>query len=261
MSPTDTHHYTLRPSKGYRCLAAMIAFLFAFAPTIPIFAETSGASANLSPKAHKASGDSNENYPILRIGPGDLLSIFVYGENAVSTGSGMAANTQLPTDYQVDSGGVIVFPFFGKGQAGRPHPRGGQREDRRALSKPRKVSVLIKESNTYWVSILGNVAKPGRYQIAGKPTLLSALAEAGGPLPGTDMGGAILIHSDMKLKVNLDKFLTGEGRMETEPYLYPGDTLMVQKSPWPDLGSIAIVASILASAAVLTVELSQLRHN
>ena len=128
------------------------------------------------------------------------------------------------------------------------------------LSKPRKVTVLIKESNTYWVSVLGNVGKPGRYQIQGKPTLLSALAEAGGPLPDTDFGGTILIHDNYKSKLDLNRYLQGEGKMDPEPYLYPGDTIMVKQSPWPSWGEIAIVASILASAAIVTVELSQLHH-
>jgi hypothetical protein len=48
--------------------------------------------------------------------------------------------------------------------------------------------------------------------------------------------------------------------MDPEPYLYPGDTLMVAKSPWPSWGEIAIVASILASAAVVTVELNDIHH-
>ncbi len=47
--------------------------------------------------------------------------------------------------------------------------------------------------------------------------------------------------------------------MASEPYLYPGDVLTVSKSGLPSLGEIAIVASILASAAVITVELTNLR--
>jgi len=108
--------------------------------------------------------------------------------------------------------------------------------------------------------VLGNVGKPGRYQIQGTPTLLSALAQAGGPLPDTDFGGTILIHDNYKSKLDLNRYLQGEGKMDPEPYLYPGDTIMVKQSPWPSWGEIAIVASILASAAIVTVELSQLHH-
>ncbi len=233
-----------------RFWTSLLCVLFTLAPITPLL-----ATGN---KPVKTVSDATQ-YPILRIGPGDLLSIFVYGENTASGASGLGTSSPLTTEYQVDSDGVIMFPFLGRVKLEGLTPAAASEKIAKLLSKPRKVTVLIKESNTYWVSVLGNVAKPGRYQITGRPTLLSSLAEAGGPLPGTDMGGAILIHSDIKMKINLNKFLTGEGKTEHEPYLYPGDTLMVQSSPWPSLGEWAIVASILASAAILTVELQSIR--
>ncbi len=131
----------------------------------------------------------------------------------------------LPTDYQVRfrmrSHRVSLF---GKAQFRGPHAGGGQRKDRDpAFQSPgRKVTVLIRQSNTFWVSVLGDVAKPGKYQILGKPTLLSVLAEAGGPMPDSDMGGAILIHDMVKRKVNLDKYLVDTNSQETDPCLVPG---------------------------------------
>jgi len=227
----------------------------------PVFA--SGSSDQKKPSKNTK---PEAIYPKLVIGPGDLLTIFVYGENGVvAAGGGGAANTlgsfdQLPTDYQVDSDGEIFFPFLGRVKMLALTPAEASEKIARLLSKPRKVTVLIKESNTYWVSVLGNVARPGRYQIVGHPTLLSTLAQAGGPLPDTDMGGTILIHDNLKTRLDLNKYLTGTGTMENDPYVYPGDTLMVQRSPWPSFGEWAIVASILASGAVVTVELSNLRH-
>ncbi|HTC21427.1 MAG TPA: SLBB domain-containing protein, partial [bacterium] len=110
------------------------------------------------------------------------------------------------------------------------------------------------------VSVLGDVARPGKYQILGKPTLLSVLAEAGGPMPDSDMGGAILIHDMVKKKVDLNKYLVDTGSEEVDPNLYPGDTLLVKKSGWPSISDWAIIASILASGAVITVELSNIKH-
>ena len=237
--------------------AALAAFFFAAAPSLPLFAAD---TAKTDKNSQTQKGDSSA-YPKLVIGSGDLLVIQVYGENgsvSASLGS-MGGNSQLPTGYQVDSDGVIVFPFLGRVKLNGLTAAEASEKIAGLLSKPRKVTVLIQESNTYWVSILGNVGKPGRYQIVGQPTLLSALAQAGGPLPGTDMGGAILIHDNFKTKLDLNKYLAGNGKMEPEPYFYPGDTLMVQKSGLPSIGEIAIVASILASAAVITVELSNLK--
>ncbi len=281
---TDTHFHTHpetqgspRGSHAFRFLAAMIAFLFAFSGPIAAYCadtETSDAPANLSPKAHKASGENktpkkspateakdSDDYPTLRVGPGDVLNIQVYGESGmVGGGSSGGVMNQLPTEYQVDSEGLIVFPFLGRVNLAGLSPAEASEKIARLLSKPRKVTVLIRQSNTFWVSVLGDVSHPGKYQILGKPTLLSALAEAGGPMTDADMGGAILIHNSVKNKVNLDKYLTDEGVQESDPYLYPGDTLMVKKSGWPSTSEWAIIASILASGAVITVELINLKH-
>jgi len=255
-------HYTYLYLKRFG--VGLTACLFAFSPVLPLWAsESKSTPAKKTQHTDKNTPKPVDNYPRLVIGPGDILNIEVYGENGmISTGGGSSStgvSNQLPTEYQVDTDGLIYFPFIGRLHLEGLTPAEASEKIAVLLSKPRKVTVLIKESNTYWISVLGNVGRPGRYQIVGHPTLLSSLAEAGGPLPGTDMGGAILIHNNMKTKVDLNKYLSGDGKMDPEPYFYPGDTLMVQKSPWPSIGEIAIVASILASAAVVTVELSNLR--
>ncbi len=235
-----------------RLLAGLLAFLLAAPPTLCLAGDSSPSSFT---------SDEN-NYPKLVIGPGDMLFIQVYGENGtpLDTAATMGGNNQLPTNYEVDSDGVIEFPFLGRVKLGGLTPVEASEKIAGLLSKPRKVTVLIQVSNTYWVSVLGNVSKPGKYQIMGRPTILSALADAGGPLPGSDLGGTILLHDSVKKKIDLNQYFSGEGNIDTGPYLYPGDTLMIQKSPWPDLGAIAIVASILASGAIITVELSELHH-
>lgn len=245
------------------------AFCFFLATTFILASPAGLVWADATQASDSGVSQIAKDYPVLLIGPGDLLFITVYGENgSASSGAGgvggaemsMGVDTQLPTDYQVDSNGVITFPFLGNVKLAGLTPAQASSKLARLLDKPRKVSVLVKESNTYWVSILGNVAKPGKYQIKGTPNLLSALAEAGGPLPDTDMGGAILVHDNVKSRIQMDKYLQGTGPIGVQPYLYPGDTLMVQRSGWPSIGEIAIVASILASAAVVTVELSNLHH-
>jgi protein involved in polysaccharide export with SLBB domain len=200
-------------------------------------------------QAHAIGGVSVNGYPPLLIGPGDLLAVMVYGE------------VELPIEYQVDSNGVITYPYLGNVYVGGMTPAEASNKLARLLGKARKVTVLIKESNTYWVSVIGNVPKPGKYQIRGKPTLLSALSEAGGPMPRTRLGSTYLIHKGTKTKIDLKKFLKGEGETGPEPLLYPGDTLVVNKSSVPTLGELAIVASILASVAVVAVQMNNLDRN
>ncbi|HUO57145.1 MAG TPA: polysaccharide biosynthesis/export family protein [bacterium] len=241
------------------------------AASTPVPAKHSGKTAKSGgapshkkkPKKNPAAAESafSDDYPTLRIGPGDVLNIQVYGESGfVGSGGGTSGVvSQLPTEYQVDSEGLIVFPFLGRVKLTGLTPAEASEKIARLLSKPRKVTVLIKDSNTYYVSVMGNVPKPGKYQILGKPTLLSALSLAGGPLPDTDMGGTILIHDKVKQRLNLDRYLRDTSVQLKDPYLYPGDVLMVQRSAWPTIGEWAIVASILASLAVVTVDLSNLK--
>ncbi|HVZ80644.1 MAG TPA: polysaccharide biosynthesis/export family protein [bacterium] len=236
-----------------RRIALGLALWMGLAPVLPLLAAPSS-------KEKPASKDKAPDYPKLVIGPGDILGIQVYGESGVISSGGSIAGgviSQLPTEYQVDTDGQIVFPFIGRLLLTGLTPSEASEKIARLLSKPRKVTVLIKESSTYWVSVLGNVARPGRFQIAGRPTLLSALSLAGGPLPDADMGGAILIHAGTKSKLNLDHYLRDTGATMTDPYLYPGDVLEVPKSGWPTIGEWAIIASILASTAVIVTNLNK----
>ena len=45
---------------------------------------------------------------------------------------------------------------------------------------PPEVSVLVNEVRSFKVSVLGEVQKPGRYELRGRTTVLDALALAGG---------------------------------------------------------------------------------
>jgi polysaccharide export outer membrane protein len=156
----------------------------------------------------------------------------------------------------VDSDGIIVFPFLGRVRLTGMTPVEASEKIAKLLSKPRKVTVLIKYSSAFWVSVLGDVSRPGKFQITGKPTLLSVLGDAGGPLPDADMGGAILIRDKVKTKINLNEYMKDTGTQMEDPYLYPGDTLLVQKSGWPSASDWAIIASILASGVIIAVELN-----
>jgi len=244
-------------SRTYRILAACTVFFFSFSLALPLLAaETEDTQTKPSPAVVDA-----KDYPILRIGSGDLLSVFVYGENGV-TGSGGSTGVmdQLPTDYQVDSDGVIVFPFLGRVKLIGLTPVEASEKIAGLLSKPRKVTVLIKYSSAFWVSVLGDVGRPGKFQISGRPTLLSVLSDAGGPLTDADMGGAILIHNNVKTKIDLNQYLKDTDKQVEDPYLYPGDILLVQKSAWPSTSEWAIIASILASGAIIAVELSNIKN-
>jgi polysaccharide export outer membrane protein len=185
-------------------------------------------------------------YPRMLIGPGDLLSITVYGEEK-----------DMPTDYLVDSEGSIVFPLVGLFHCSgltQAQMSKSLAKELKAFEKRPQVTVLIKESNAFTISVLGSVQKPGKYPIRGVPDLLSAISEAGGPNEDAALGSAILVHGKTKQRVDLSDDLQGSGTIKEHIVLYPGDVLMVPKSPWPSWGEWGIMASILSSTAVVIAE-------
>ncbi len=200
------------------------------------------------------------NYPPLLIGPGDHLSILVYNHSSAPSAAlaqgKMATNGQLPSDYLVDADGKIFFPFLHEVKISGMSPEQASELLMKKLGKyieyP-QVTVLISNSANYKVSVLGEVNHPGKFMIEGDPSLVSILAQAGGPSKDADLGGAVIIHGKKKSRFNLNDYLRNENYKGDEPLLYPGDVLMVPKSGLPSIEEWAVIASILSTAAVVFV--------
>jgi len=116
-----------------------------------------------SPAAH-----SDDNYVI---GANDVLAINVWKEPDVSR--------SVP----VRSDGKISLPLVGELQAGGQTPRQLEQEIAKRLqnfiSEP-EVTVIVTESKSQKINILGMVARPGTYLLTGTTTILDAVAMAGG---------------------------------------------------------------------------------
>lgn len=199
---------------------------------------------SLPAKEKKAApaAEAEAEYPPLVIGPGDLLSIYVYDEK------------DLPTEYLVDATGAIVFPLVGEARLGGMSQNQASAELTKrlgAVMKSPQVTVLVKESNSYNIAVIGQVARPGKYIVRGRPTLVSVLSEAGGPLDNADYGGAFLIRGREISSLDLNKYLRDTGNRDPQPMLFPGDTILVPKTPWPTIGEWGIIASIITSGALL----------
>jgi polysaccharide export outer membrane protein len=223
--------------------------------------KTSVSASSAGPDAESTPG----GYPPLLIGPGDELEIYVVnfssGNGYVSSAAGESGmKSQLPTDYLVDTNGRVLFPFLGEIQLqGLTQIQAGKlliKELAEFIKYP-QVTVLIRSSNNYNVSVLGEVPHPGKYLIRGIPTVLSAISEAGGPLQDANLGGALVIRGDTNKKesLHLDRYLNDRGFQEKPPLLYPGDILMLPKGGGISTGDLAIIASILASAAIIATQI------
>jgi polysaccharide biosynthesis/export protein len=107
------------------------------------------------------------------VGPGDTLAVSIMGPGG--------ANANVT----VDAAGNIVVPFIGTVLAiGKTPAAIGQEISAnlraRGLFENAQVSVEVTAVRSRVVSILGQVARPGRYALAGHLSLLELLAEAGG---------------------------------------------------------------------------------
>jgi polysaccharide biosynthesis/export protein len=130
---------------------------------------SSGTHSSGTARDHETTPTSHDNSYI--IGVDDVLAINVWKEPEVSK--------TVP----VRSDGKISLPLAGEVQASGVTPRQLELDLSRRLasyiSQP-EVTVIVQEIKSQKFNILGQVAKPGAYPIANNPTVLDAIAVAGG---------------------------------------------------------------------------------
>jgi len=156
--------------------------------------------------------------PDYAVGPGDLLELFLWG--------------QVDADYavEVEPDGAIHIP-----KAGRVSLAGltlAQARERIHAALARQfsrfhMSVTVKRLRTVQVYVVGEVARPGSYEVSGLGTVFNALFAAGGP---TRQGSlrAIELHrlGGASERVDLYSFLM-HGDRSGDLRLGQGDTVFV----------------------------------
>jgi polysaccharide export outer membrane protein len=159
----------------------------------------------------------------LVIGPGDLIEVTVFGAS------------DFDKQVRVSDDGEVALPFIAPVAVVGLTPR--QAEDIIAerlseggyFNNPR-VSVFVKDYATQGISVLGEVQKPGIYQMLGSRTLLDAVSMAGGVTPKA--GRVVTIthreHPDSPQTVSLSN--TGNDPANNNLQLHPGDIVMVSKA-------------------------------
>ena len=105
------------------------------------------------------------------IGANDVLAINVWKEPDISR--------SVP----VRSDGKISLPLVGELQAGGQTPRQLEQEIAKLLQSyisEAEVTVIVAESKSQKINILGMIARPGAYLLTSSTTILDAIAMAGG---------------------------------------------------------------------------------
>jgi len=157
------------------------------------------------------------------ISPHDVLDISVLGEEDLS---------QI---VRVSEKGVISFPLLGEIQAAGFTSIELERELEVKLEKDYlvapSVNISIKEYRT--ISVLGQVKKPGSYEIKGRLTVTQAIAMAGGLTNIASANGTTVIRKqaggETIIAVPL-KDILGDGDLSRDIPLKPRDLIWVPES-------------------------------
>ncbi len=169
-----------------------------------------------SASAHASQGAS---FPL---GSGDVLEISVWGDES------------LVRKVLVRPDGMISFPLVGDMQAAGvsvDELRAGLEAKIDEYIHGAPVTVMLLESRSPRVSVVGKVQKPGMYPMDGPMYVLHALALAGGMNPYASTGSIRVVRTDKAggqhyLSFDYDRVADGKG-LEQNVLLQPGDIVLV----------------------------------
>ena len=162
-----------------------------------------------------------------RIKPGDLLDVYVWGEE------------RLSRDIKVLPDGTISFPLVGQINAANKLPRDVEAEIVAGL-KPKyrdtvpQVTVSVKDAVGMQFSIVGKVKSPGAFTTGRYVNVLEAVALAGGPAEFADMSNVRILRKTGSglsvIKIRLSDLLKGnpsDRDLAGLPQIESGDTVVV----------------------------------
>jgi polysaccharide biosynthesis/export protein len=160
----------------------------------------------------------------LLIGPGDLLHLLVYD------------TPEMEQRARVTDSGNIPFSFLGNVPVSglTPEQAATQIEERlisAGIMRRPQVTVRVEAYATQNASVMGQVQKPGTYEIDTQRRVAEVLALAGGLTDIADRHITIERFGPAKQKVDYYFSNTASSAIAQDPMVYPGDTVIVPKAP------------------------------
>lgn len=192
-------------------------------PGLSATAAAPAAAPSPDKPATSAAAPAATAAPLVQIGPGDTITLSVFGQN------------DMNGEVYVADDGTISVPLVGPVQIGQLSPQEASHRIEEALRKADvlvdpHVTITVKQSRSQRVSVLGEVTTPGRYVIDSTSSPLDVLAQAGG-VKETGAEIAFVIRrqvdgSTRRIPLNL-RALARSGSSEELPTLLAGDVLLV----------------------------------
>ena len=174
-----------------------------------------------------------------------LLSATAFGQSRETLGAGDSVritvfqNPDLTTETRISERGTITFPLIGEVALGGLTPAGAEARIARQLIEGKfvlkpQVSLNVVRVRSRQVSVLGQVAHPGRYPLDDtSSSVTDLLALAGGIGPTGDDNVIVMVTRNgktAKLEINVPTmYRTGD--LSQNIQLQSGDTIFVQRAP------------------------------
>jgi polysaccharide export outer membrane protein len=181
------------------------------------------AAGTTAPDSHSVDGTAGKAHDAsFVIGNNDVLAISVWKE------------PDLTKTIPVRSDGKISLPLVGEMQAAGRTPlelEGDITSKLRNFINSPEVSVLVQQVNSMKFNILGEVAKPGSYSISLAPTIMDAIAAAGGFRDFAKKSGVYILRKgpdghQTRLNFNYKEFIKGKNP-DQNVKLEPNDSVIV----------------------------------
>jgi polysaccharide export outer membrane protein len=158
----------------------------------------------------------------LLIGPGDLLHLLVYD------------TPEMEQHARVTDAGTIPFNFLGNvAVSGLTPEQAAEQIDHKLVAagimRHPEVTVRVEAYATANASVMGEVQKPGIFEIDTPHTVVDVLAMAGGMTPIADRHITVQRFGGSKQKVDYYYSNSGQTALSDDPMVYPGDTVVVSK--------------------------------
>jgi len=193
-------------------LASMI-FASAAMAAEPAWAQAPGAGSS------ERDGGRGAAPEVYRIGPEDILQISVWKNDTLTRSVPVRPDGKisLPLLNDVQAAGLTALELrevlTGKLAAYMPSP---------------EVSVIVSDIRSFKVSVIGEVARAGRYELKSWTTVLDLLSLAGGFTQFASRSRIVILQPDGKtmkrIPFNYNKALAGE---QENFYLRNGDIILV----------------------------------
>lgn len=162
------------------------------------------------------------------LGPDDVVTISVWNAKEVSGDVVVRPDGKitLPVGNDIVASGLTVDELKEKVTA----------ELKRGFYEDPTVSIQVKAINSRFVTITGNIGKPGRYALTGPMTVLQLISSAGGLTEFANQKNILLISATLKakdgqpmtIKINYKELSEGKNPSKNNPELRPGDQIIVR---------------------------------